>query len=531
MLAHSFNLFKLFTCYPVETREAVFRFDQGKDAVKFKSRLSYVLMLAALLVVGCNIFNPGGEGEAGEASLNQQGEEYFRRGQYAKAMQAFERAIARDSANSMAYYGYAKSAVQFFQLDKIGILNDMQATAEDPSTFAFLRHEDSLLTLRLQAAAKVRHVLGILTDRDTLTQWYNYLTDSSANVPGSGNYDSLYVQRRDFISQYLVHGSFPDSTAYRHPSLFPLTDFRMPFQSVIIDYTAIELLYTITRLYDLNRDGVIDSADALMKKLRFGSNGGFQIDSLSNIAEDLEKDLAAAEDLNTLISSVGSGLFSTAQLTALMGGGKKDSTSAGGTEEQTASNMDSVITSLGDAVMFYQFGDGIDNDGDGCIDEEIMDDKDNDFDGFIDEDSRTIPATKSDGIDNDLNGRKDPPFPEQPSPYPAGNDSLEAPIGDIIYPGRGHVLGFVYTYLDTTYTSNGTRKERDLAAPDIQSTWVKIKKGAPDEFMKIRLDIQKDSLLTRRLPSGRLPDSLATKLQRARTEVGGCWRNLKTVSE
>ncbi len=504
--------------------------------MKFTSRLSYLMLLAlfaAMLVAGCNIFNPGGEGDPGQASLNQQGEEYFRRGQYGKAMQAFEKAIARDSANSMAYYGYAKSAVQFYQLDKIRILNDVKETAEDPSSFAFLQHSDSLLTLRLQAAAKVRHVLGLLTDRDTLTQWYNYLTDSSASAPGSSDYDSLYTQRRDFIAQYLVHASFPDSTGYRRPASFPLTDFRMPFGSVIIDYTAMELLYTITRLYDLNRDGVIDSADALMKKLRFGSNGGFQIDSLSTIAADLENDLAAAEDLNTLISSVGAGLLSTSQLTALMGGGKKDTTgsSSGGTDEQTAGNMDSVITSLGDAVMFYQFGDGIDNDGDGCIDEELMDDKDNDFDGFVDEDSRTIPATKSDGIDNDLNGRMDPLFPEQPSPFPAGNDSLEAPIGDAIYPGRGHVLGFVYAYLDTTYTSGGGVKERDLTAPELQSTWVKIKKGAPDEFMKLRLDIQKDSLLTKRLPSGRLPDSLSQKLQRARTEVGGCWRNLKTVSE
>lgn len=499
--------------------------------MKFKACLTYFMMFVALCIAGCNIFNPGGEGDAGNIGLNEQGEEYFRRGQYGKAMQAFEKAIARDSTNSMAYYGYAKSAIQFYQLDKIGILNDVKATASDPTSFAFLQHSDSLLSLRLKAAARVRHVLGLLTDRDTLTQWYLYLSDSSAQDPANRNYDTAYAQRRDFIAQYLVHASFPDSTGYRRPERFPLTDFRMPYRNVIIDYTAIELLYTITRLYDLNRDGVIDSADALMKKLRFGANGGFQIDSLSTIAADLENDLAAAEDLNILISSVGSGLINTAQLSALMSGGKTDSSQSGGTNAETSNNMDSVISTLGDAVMFYQFGDGLDNDGDGCIDEEILDDKDNDFDGFVDEDARTIPATKSDGIDNDLNGRKDPLVPEQPSPFPAGNDSLEAPVGDLVYPGRGHVLGFVHAYLDTTYANNGTVKERDLPAPEIQSTWVKIKKGAPDEFMKIRLDVQKDSLLTRRMPSGRLPDSLFAKLQRARNDIGGCWRNLKTVSE
>lgn len=499
--------------------------------MKMTTWLRNVLFLSALVVAGCNIFNPSGAGDPGETNLNQQGEEYFRRGQYAKAMQAFERAIAKDSTNSMAYYGYAKSAVQFYKLDKIGVINDVEATAKEPASFAFLQHSDSLLTLRLQASFHVRRVLGLLTDRDSLTRWYNYLTDSSANVPGTDDYDSLYTQRRDFISQYLVYASFPDSTRYRRPGSFPLTDFRMPARNILIDYTALELLYTITRLYDLNRDNVIDSSDALMKKLKFGSSNGFQIDSLSNIAEDLENDSAAAADLNILISSLGSGLINTSQLASMMGGDKKGDTTS--TESQTTGNMDSVITSLGDAVMYYQFGDQIDNDGDGCIDEEILDERDNDFDGYIDEDARTIPATKSDGVDNDLNGRMDPLFPEQPSPYPAGNDSLEAPVGDAVYPGRGYVLGFVYTYLDTTYrmVSGNPVKERDLAAPDILSSWVRIKKGAPDDQLKIRMDIQRDSLLNRRLPSGRLPDSLFSKLQNARTEVGGCWRNLKTVSE
>lgn len=499
--------------------------------MKIVAWLKTGLFLSALIFAGCNIFNPGGEGDPGNTNLNQQGEEYFRRGQYGKAMQAFEKAIAQDSTNSMAYYGYAKSAVQFYKLDKIGVINDAEATAKDPATFAFLQHSDSLLTLRLQAAYNVRRVLGLLTDRDTLTRWYNYLTDSSAADPGSDDYDSLYTQRRDFISQYLVHASFPDSTRYRRPASFPLTDFRMTYRNIIIDYTAIELLYTITRLYDLNRDNVIDSADAMMKKLKFGSSAGFQIDSLSLIAADLENDSAAASDLNVLITNLGSGLINTSQLTAMMGGGKKSDSSS--TETQTSSNMDSVIASLGDAVLFYQFGDQIDNDGDGCIDEELLDERDNDFDGYVDEDARTIPATKSDGIDNDLNGRMDPPSPLQPSPFPAGNDSLEAPIGDALYPGHGHVLGFVYAYLDTTYqTVNGAPvKERNLNAPEILSTWVKIKKGSPEEELKIRLALQRDSLLVKRLPSGRLPDSLFNKLQNARNQVGGCWRNLKTVSE
>jgi hypothetical protein len=64
---------------------------------------------------------------------------------------------------------------------------------------------------------------------------------------------------------------------------------------------------------------------------------------------------------------------------------------------------------------------------------------------------------------------------------------------------------------------------------------VKIKNGASAEDMKIRLDVQKDSLLTKLYKTGpkagRLPSAYAAKLDRARNFVGGCWRNIKTEDE
>jgi len=483
--------------------------------MKMTSWLRLSLFVLALTIVGCNLFNPSGEGDPGDINLNEQGEIYFRNGQYQKAMDAFERAIAKDSANSMAYYGFAKSAVALYRLDKILILDDVAATASNPSDFAFLQHSDSILTLRLQAGSRVRRVLSLLTDRDSLTLWYKYLSDSSAADTANENYDSLFAVRRAFIQDYIVKGDV-NTPGYRSRAQFPLTDFRMAAKNIVVDYLAFDLLYTITRLYDLDTNNIIDANDALMKKLKFGAGGGFGIDSLSAIAADIENDTATTQNLNNLVASMASGMAGTAQLAGLLGGGGEsgDSTS---TEAQTSGNVDSVIASMGDAILFYQFGDKIDNDGDGCVDEEIMDEKDNDFDGFVDEDARVIPADKPDGVDNNLDGLKDPFFP----PLLLGTDTaaLEAPAGATLAPSRPNLLKFVHNYL--------IANPADDNANPTQTRFIKIKKGAPPEAMTIRLNVQKDSLLTKRLPNGKLPASLTNKLQNAVTEVGGCWRNIQ----
>ncbi len=482
----------------------------------------YTTFAAILFVAGCNLFNPSGEGDAGNLNPRAEGEEYFRRGQYQKAMDAFQRAIKADSTNSMAYYGYAKSAVFHFKLDRIGVFDDLQATKDDPEQFAFLQHDDDLLTLRMQAASKVRRVLGLLTERDTLTRWWRYTLDSTS---AEARADSSFAARRDFITEYLAAQDAILPRSSRHRSRFPLTDFRMPYKDVIVDFTAFEMLYTITRLYDLDRNDTIDARDSLMKKLQFGSKDGFGIGNLSAIAGDLEDDTtgAAAEDLNTLIAGMQSGLVSTSSLAQLMApsGNKKDS---GSSSEETSQNLDSVIASMGDAVLFYQFGDKLDNDGDGCVDEELLDELDNDFDGFVDEDARVIRNPSLEGVDNDHNGTG--AFVNLVGTVDPGEDT----VGSAVNPAHPYVLGFVQAYLDTAM-QNG-QPEKNLGDRNL-TTWVKIKKGASPEQMKLRMDIQKDSLVTKLIKTGpnagRLPNTgtNATKLQNARNVIGGCWRNIK----
>jgi hypothetical protein len=359
--------------------------------------------------------------------------------------------------------------------------------------------------MRLQAATRVRLVLGRLTDRDTLTQWYRYLTDSTSEKAVK---DTSYQTRRAFIEDYFVRADLGDP-GYRKKNLFPLTDFRQPYTKVLLDYLAYSMLYTITKLYDFDLNDTIDSRDDLMKSLSFGSKGGFSIDSLSKIAGDLE-DSGTAANMNALIASMSSGMGANTQLAQLF-------QPAGSNDSAGSQDVNEMIASMGDAVLFYQFGDGLDNDGDGCIDEEIIDEKDNDLDGFVDEDARVVPLGLPDNIDNDHNGKMDP-YNAQLNPV--NYDSLEAPVADSVFSVHEKVLGFVHKYLSEN-------NELGITDPKL-TTWVKIKKDNSTE-MPLRLAIQKDSLALKvKRAGGVVPDSLKSKVNDAKSVIGGCWRNYAT---
>jgi hypothetical protein len=170
-----------------------------------------------------------------------------------------------------------------------------------------------------------------------------------------------------------------------------------------------------------------------------------------------------------------------------------------------------MITSMGDAVMFYQFGDGKDNDGDGCIDEEFMDDVDNDMDGFVDEDARVFRNPLAECLDNDRNGTGG--AASKPCPtltVDPGEDTVGVAV-NANFPRR---LGFVHAFL--------------AANPD--SVWIKIPRKLPDGSsnpeMNLRIAIQRDSLATK--TKAQLEGPLKNKLDSAKMLMGGCWRNYPT---
>lgn len=432
-----------------------------------------------LLAAGCNVFNPSGEGDGGnsQGALMAQGEEKFRQMDFEGSMNAYQEAIDADSTNSLAYYGYAKSVMRYWDVSASDLLTEV-SSAKDGG-IPFIGAADWDLTRYLKATSKVRKALGKMTERDTLTRWYHYTLD-----PTSKAYlkDALAAKRVAFMAEYWAKAEL-GLPGYHPKSKFPLSDLKLGYQKVIADFGFVEMVYAIAHLRDLNGDDSIGSQDDLIKKLAFNtSGGGFKVENLQDIQKDLADNPESREQMNNLITNVASGLTSAGVVLDLLGpalGGQSGGTGTdtAGLSEKVTENMDSVISSLGDAVTFYQFGDLKDNDGDGCLDEELLDGKDNDGDGFTDEDARINPI---DAVDNDHNGKQgafDPPE----------------------LPGTDGTLGWV----------SATGYKKGLKYAD------KVAKTAA----------QKDSLSAKIIRGATLSAGEQILLNTAKTDIGGCWNN------
>jgi tetratricopeptide (TPR) repeat protein len=437
-----------------------------------------------LVLAACNVFNPSGEGDAGTSVAAQltDGENFFRDQNYAAAMESFAKAIEQDSGNSMAYYGYAKSAMRKYKVNASTLLTEV-SKAQEGTGVPFIGADNETITNYLQATSKARKALNSLTLRDTLTRWYNYTLDSTSTAAKK---DPLRATRVAALKAYWAKAELAGAKGYYRKSQFPLSDLKMGYDKVIADFGFIELIYAVTHLRDLNGDDSITDKDNLLKSLNFTMGaGGLKVENLEGIADSLKNDTAGQRQLNSLIQNVSSGLGSASKVLELLGPaitGKTPGDSTGadaGLTEQVSQNMDSVITSLGNAVTFYQFGDGKDNDGDGCSDEEILDGKDNDGDGFTDEDARIL---SDDLVDNDHNGLKNDPVTKL-DPDEGLNSSF--------------ILGFV-----------------------AKSSFVK---GAMYMDKATRIATQADSLDTK--SSAELKGFYKTNLDAAKKNIGGCWNN------
>jgi hypothetical protein len=432
-----------------------------------RNRLVFAFMTAAILAA-CNIFNPDGRGDAGngtDANLSE-GEALFRAKDFGGSMNAFAKAIKADSTNSLAYYGYSKAVMRYYQLNASSVLEEFEKT-QGGASLPFIDEGDSKLTRYLQATSKVRQALSKLTMRDTLSRWYGYLKDSTSVAARN---DSRRVARIAFIQNYLEKSDQGQPGFYPR-SKFPLSDRKLAYEKVVADYGFTEMIYAVIRLRDLDGNDTIDTRDDLLKKLNFNINGGLSVENLSEITEDL-KSPENRENINKLIQNVSGGLGSASTIVNLltpMLAENNDSLGNAGLSGDLSQEMDSVLSSIGSAVTFYQFGDGIDNDGDGCVDEEIMDGRDNDGDGLTDEDARIEVA---DGIDNDHDGVIDEA------------DELPNPLS-----------------MRLLFTENN------------------FQVGPSYMDKKVRVEVQADSLATKTSYSaGQL-----TLLQSAQTRIGGCW--------
>jgi hypothetical protein len=436
-------------------------------------------LVLGLALAACNVFNPSGEGDGGDSgnALMTEGENAFRNQDYPGAMEAYAKVIAGDSNNSLAYYGYAKSTMRYWQVNASTLLNEVDKI-KNKTGLPFIGADDWTVTKYLQATSHARRALGTLTDRDTLTRWYYYTLNPGGKAALK---DAKAAERIAFMQDYWNHAAAGDK-GYRPKAQFPLSDLKLGYDKVIGDFGFVELIYAITHLKDLDANDTIDSRDNLLNLLTFNIDGGLKIDNLQDIGEQLNTD-QNRDNMNHLIQNVSSGLGSAGNVIDLLGPllaqGGGDSGAAGdtaGLQDKVTQNMKGVIDSMGESITFYQFGDGKDNDGDGCIDEEILDNIDNDGDGVVDEDARVKPILIGDDVDNDHNGVKDASDPDEGL-------------------GSDNKLKF-------------TAAAGFVKGPDYASKAAKVL-------------VQKDSLDVKTV----LTASEKAKLETAKQTIGGCWNN------
>jgi hypothetical protein len=438
----------------------------------------------ALILAACNVFNPSGEGDSGEGGEAQltAGENLFRQQDYKGASETFEAAIKRDSTNSMAYYGYSKAVMRYWQVNASTLLQEV-SKAQDKSGVPFIGADDWTVTRYLQATSRVRAALGAMTHRDSLTRWWHYVNNPDSKEALA---DPHAAKRIAFMADYWIKAD-KGFKGYHVKSKFPLSDMKMTSRKVIADFGFVEMIYAVTHLRDLNGDNTIDSSDNVMKLLTFSVDGGFKVENLNAIVDSLNTP-EKKEQFNNLIQNVAGGLSSASTVLGLLSPtltGQAGTDSSGNLSGDVTQKADSMISSLGDAVTFYQFGDSRDNDGDGCVDEEVPDGKDNDGDGFTDEDARWTPI---DEVDNDHNGKGKNVFLDKDS-----GEDLDA--------------NFLLVFTKSSFTT-GLRFKDKATRITTQSDSLQVRYDAAGSLSKLDLEYQE-------------------KLANAKKDIGGCWNNYK----
>lgn len=285
--------------------------------------------IAALLVVvaACNVYNPSGEGSPTSAQdWIDQGNAQLRALEFEDAKTSFGHVLAKDSGNTAAWIGYTK-AVSGQSLD---------------------------LSLLLREGINAQN-----EGRKPL--W---------DMPWRGK-DSAYQSIQPLWSVF--------ETWSRLDSLgtAPMPEAQKTEKGLLT------LAHSMLALWDFNNDGRVDSlhGDATAWLL-FDSkavDGGFKpsldLVSFADTNDTSGKvDVAKIENFNTLIERSGSDFSSIMELAA--------------TDTAMEAMFSSVKDQSPEAITMYKVSDGIDDDMDGCADEEVLDSLDNDGDGLVDEDSR-----------------------------------------------------------------------------------------------------------------------------------------------
>ncbi|MFC1692375.1 hypothetical protein ACFL1R_02595 [Candidatus Latescibacterota bacterium] len=320
-----------------------------------------ILLITAALVAGCNIFDFTNDAEK---SPVDRAEDAIREGDYALAREVLAEA-GQDSTDSILLYLNAKIAILEAEVDIIEIVELIEG--QDAKS------EDDLA------------ILTLIDDLDNARQtaWYQGNMEAMSNLLKLWNEETTGVILKDDIA---------------------------------LDYTISNMMSGVLGLRDTNRDGAIDENDfhidlSFVESIGsegldgFDLNGGSFVDDagqtvdfkglevflgewsaskVSASSKVIGKKGYEPDDINDLIAFILSKLENgLGGIRSLL---KSDNSSF------DADDIKEYIDEIAAIINYYWYHDGIDNDGDGRIDEETINGLDDDGDGLVDEDSGYHPS-------------------------------------------------------------------------------------------------------------------------------------------
>lgn len=416
------------------------------------------LACLAGLLVSCNILNPTGSGDYpddADAHINL-GQRALQRQDFVEADSQFTWALRKDPAKSLAYQGLAKATLgaDSFKISELVKMADTISKASDDQKLLTLANKDSTWINRIYRP--LMRVEGI----------YERLTEL----------DTCHPRKTDgLFSSDLVKTEL--NALRSNMSYFLLIDLANPVRDTVI--TSREL--------------------SALKLLQIGSSSnGLQIAQLDP-SKPLSDDSVKA--INGLLQNVDAIKSDTALMNKLLGSAATSGSDPTGSISEQAQTF---LKDLGSSVSFYQVNDGLDNDGDGCIDEGTTGDATSDIgedlagaDAFIGpDDLRTRLKLKLDVTTDSLKA----------VPWAAG-DSTWATGRNLDW--RSYMDATVDTVAGNGWSNLEVYKAVQAANPDKDAATIKQL-----TILQIRTRVLAEKSGSKRLALGQ-------------AHVGGCWTHEK----
>ena len=405
------------------------------------------------LLASCNVFNPSGDGDYpddAKAHIDL-GQRALQRQDFREAWNQFSQALREDSTKSLAYQGLAKAelGVDTFEISSLVTLADSISKASDDRKIGILANKNT---------AWFGHVYRPLL---RVARYYSILS----------RWDSLGLTDKVFPRR-LVRTEL--GTILNNQSYFLLIDLPDP----------------VTH----RRDTVITDGELAALRLMDISHGGLKFDLAKLPMVDGKLDTNTRNSINNLLLNVDAIHSDTTLMSQLLG-----STSTGGSDPTTDVSQDAreFLGDLGQSNRFFLINDSLDNDGDGCINEERSGEGiDDDGDGLIDED---------------------------------GHVGIVPPLKFVLESGKLEAVGRVVadtSWIDTSGVPRHPRWVSVLDAPSGNAAIYDSLSKAPANAGKSQDDIRQAVLMEIRTRVLAKPMD-ATRVELGKKTVGGCWDHVQ----